>query len=99
MYKRIQQARVQAGLSSGQLSALMGIDSEVIKAWELDIVGPSPDEITMLADVCGVSAGWLLTGESEHDEEQIREILRLAGLIAATDRARLAGLLASLKVE
>ncbi len=60
---RIESARMRAGLSQAQLARRMGIERQSVQQWENGETAPRQSRLTKLAQVLGVNAQWLLTGE------------------------------------
>ena len=59
---RIRKAREYAGLEQEDLAALMYMGRSTVSNWENGVNAPHRLKLEKLAEVCGVSFEWLLTG-------------------------------------
>lgn len=62
--ERVREARKARKLSQQALAELVGVSSQSISYWESDRNKPEADTLSVLAEMLGVSATYLLTGES-----------------------------------
>lgn len=81
---RLRTARVQAGLSQGQVAKLLGLHRPTISEVEAGRRSVSILEITKFAEIYAVDVGWL-TGLSDPKEE----LLSAKTLLAARELERL----------
>ena len=72
--QRIEAARAQAGLSRAKLGEKSGTSVPGIYGWERKGKIPKPDSLQKLAEVLGVSAQFLATGEGTSDPKPSRTI-------------------------
>lgn len=61
---RLAAARKRAGYSAAELSRLLGVNAHTVSAWEKGQSEPRSNRLLTLAGVLGVSAGWLIEGDS-----------------------------------
>lgn len=61
----LRELRRRAGLSQGELSAHLGVDTSLISRWEKEERDPSLDQLAAIARFIGVSLDYLLHGESQ----------------------------------
>ena len=61
---RIEQSRVQLGLSLPQLARRVGVKRQTLENWENDRSEPRPERLMRLAGVLQVPIVWMLTGET-----------------------------------
>lgn len=62
---RIEEARINKGLTQVQFAKLMGLTSNSINIWEKGKSLPSMSNLLKIAKILEVSFGWLGTGEGE----------------------------------
>lgn len=60
---RLTAAREQAGISTVQISQLLGIRTSTWQSWEDDLSEPRASQLSRLSGILNVSIRWLLTGE------------------------------------
>jgi transcriptional regulator with XRE-family HTH domain len=60
--ERIRHARLGAGLRQYQIAQRTGVSRSAVSAWELG-QGISSEKLVLFAQIVGVSAEWLVTGE------------------------------------
>ena len=63
MGSRIEQARLEQGLSIRQLATRLGVKPSTLENWERDRSGPRSNKLLMLSGVLDVPVIWLLQGE------------------------------------
>ncbi len=66
---RLRAARKQLGLSRRGIAAELGCDVRTLARWERGDFEPNVATIAKLAAIYGVSAHYLITGETETDAE------------------------------
>lgn len=97
---RIKEARLNAGLTQGQLAKLLRLHREAVTAIEGGNRGVSAEELSLIAEVTDVSVSWLL-GESaeslEVDDPRIELAARELKRLEPKDLERLLKLLAAIK--
>jgi transcriptional regulator with XRE-family HTH domain len=67
--ERIHDARVKAGLRQYQVAEKAGVSRSAVPAWELG-QGISTNKLVQFAQIVGVSAEWLITGERAFDAQR-----------------------------
>ena len=66
---RIRMARKSAGLTQEALAQAVGVRAQMIYRYERHGTIPTAVGADRLARACGVSVGWLITGEGEAPRE------------------------------
>ena len=78
---RVRAARIQAGLSQGQVARILGVQRPTISEIEAGRRKVAAEELTRFADVYGVSLSWLTTNEPEVSDPEVelaaRELAKL----------------------
>jgi transcriptional regulator with XRE-family HTH domain len=69
--KRIRTVRQNAGLTVKQLASHLEREPQTIYRWEWEKSEPTLSELESIAQKCGVSLGWLVSGENK--EASLRE--------------------------
>lgn len=87
--RRLRRARTLAGLSEGQAASLLSLHRSTLVQIEAGRRRVLADELTTLADVYGVSAGWL-SGEEGSNPEVLKIAARQFERMSTVDRERLA---------
>lgn len=62
---RLAAARDTAGLSQEELAERLGVNIDVIQAWEDDLKEPRANRLQMLCGMLNISLSWLLTGKGD----------------------------------
>lgn len=69
--ERIRRARLKAGLRQYQIAERTGVSRSAVSAWELG-QGISSEKLVLFAQIVGVSAEWLITGEQALETRRAR---------------------------
>ena len=69
---RIRDVRKHIGMTQKDLSALLAVSHHAVWCWEAGKMQPTPEHLTELAQILGVSTDWLL-GRDEVMEEILNE--------------------------
>ena len=90
--KRIIAAREQKGYSQEALAAMLKVTRGAVGQYELGLSTPRASKMAHLAEVLGVTVGWLLTGDdpAEADRAQTvseKEALHLLRQLSADQQA------------
>jgi transcriptional regulator with XRE-family HTH domain len=93
---RLKSARTQAGLSQAQTALLLHTTNISISRYETGERQPSLDTLADLAEVYGVSLGWLVSGESQLTEDEQGKIRTTLARLKSTDIDSMIALLQSL---
>lgn len=71
---RIRKARIKAGISQARLAELLGVTRSACSQWEAPHgTAPRQERLLQLAELLGVSYGWLATGHDSGDPGAVRE--------------------------
>ncbi len=57
---RIRDARTRSGMTQKSLSSILSVSQHAVWCWEFGRMKPTPEHLTALAQVFGVSTDWLL---------------------------------------
>lgn len=60
---RINKARRHAGLEQGDLADACEVSRPLVSLWENDKAEPRANHVLVIAELTGVDAGWLLSGD------------------------------------
>ena len=95
--KRLVKARESAGLTQGQVAAMLGVSRTTITTWE-DVVrsNVTVKQILSLCEIYGVSVGWVMTGVNESWDAEA--FMRTAN-IAATEARQIIEVLEMLSMS
>jgi transcriptional regulator with XRE-family HTH domain len=88
--QRIRAARESAGLSQGQLARLLGLHRPSLSEVEAGKRKVSAEELSTIAEHCGVSPTWLATGKEDasSDSAKVKLAARQLAKLNAGDFAR-----------
>ena len=97
--ERLRLARVQAGLSQGQVARILHKHRPTVSEIEAGRRRVSAEEVGMFADIYEVSAGWLLgrEGDSAELNERVQLAARELAKLRQEDLDRVLSLLSSMR--
>ena len=84
---RIEQARVQIGLTSSQLANRAGVRSKTLENWESDRSEPRAEKLIKLSGILQVPLIWLLTGETPEGSKARPRASETTNITQKLDRA------------
>ena len=84
---RIEQTRIQAGLSVAELARRVAVKRKTLENWENDRSEPRGNKLLMLAGVLQVPLAWLLTGDTPRGWEGSLPVSETAKIAQKLDRA------------
>lgn len=87
MGSRIEQARVQIGLTSSQLANRAGVRSNTLENWENDRSEPRAEKLIKLSGILQVPLIWLLTGETLESSKAKPRASETTNITQKLDRA------------
>jgi transcriptional regulator with XRE-family HTH domain len=100
--KRLQAARMNAGLSQGQAAKMMDMHRPTISQIEAGVRKVSSTEVSAFAEIYDVKASWIL-GEApetiETDDPKLQLAARELGKLKPNDLDRLLKLIAAMKED
>ena len=97
---RLRTARESAGLSQGQVAKKLGLHRPAVSEIEAGRRRVTADELVRLADIYGVSTGWITSGNEGGAEDMDDRVLlaaRQLSRIKAEDLAKLMKLIRMLR--
>ena len=62
---RISEARVAAGMDPASLGTQLGVDADIVAAWESGEQSPRGNQLVAIAGILGVSPPWLMIGHGD----------------------------------
>lgn len=94
---RLQAARKQAGLTQGQVAALLGMKRPTVSEIEAGRRKVSAEELSELSKVYGVSISWLTAGKSEIPDPTVELAARELSKLKKEDLEAVLNLLNTLR--
>lgn len=95
--ERLREARELAGLSQAQVAKRLGLHRPAVSEIEAGRRRVSAEEVAVLADLYGVSADWITSGESSVGDESFRLVARELEKLKPADIEKLMSVLRTLK--
>lgn len=96
--ERIKKKRTEKKLTQKQLADLLGgIDNSTVSKWESDTYEPDAKSLNRLAEILGASVHYLVSGEVDEMDPEVRSLARDIKSLRTKDKELLKGLIESMR--